>query len=149
MNYTKKDLHNPDNHDGVITHLESDILECEVKWALKSITMNKATWKCCPASSKVGFLSLGPSDILNQIILCCGACPLQCRMLTGIPSLYPVDVCIRAPQIQQPKMSLLLLSHFSRVRLFATPWTAAHQAPLSMGFSRQEWGATAFAKKCL
>ena len=34
----KKDLHVPDNHDGVITHLESDILECEVKWALGSIT---------------------------------------------------------------------------------------------------------------
>ena len=37
----KKDLHNPDNHDGVITHLEPDILICEVKWALGSITMNK------------------------------------------------------------------------------------------------------------
>ena len=37
----KKDLHDPDNHDGVITHLEPDILECEVKWALESITMNK------------------------------------------------------------------------------------------------------------
>ena len=36
----KKDLHNPDNHDGVITNLEPDILECEVKWALESITMN-------------------------------------------------------------------------------------------------------------
>ena len=39
----KKDLHDPDNHNGVITHLESDILECEVKWALGSITMNKAS----------------------------------------------------------------------------------------------------------
>ena len=39
----KKDLHDPDNHDGVITHLESDILESEVKWALGSITMNKAS----------------------------------------------------------------------------------------------------------
>ena len=39
----KKDVHNPDNHDGVITHLEPDILECEVKWALESITMNKAS----------------------------------------------------------------------------------------------------------
>ena len=38
----KKDLHDPDNHDGVITHLEPDILECEVKWALGSITTNKA-----------------------------------------------------------------------------------------------------------
>ena len=39
----KKDLHDPDNHDGVSTHLEPDILECEVKWALESITMNKAS----------------------------------------------------------------------------------------------------------
>ena len=38
----KKDLHDPDHHDSVITHLEPDILECEVKWALESITMNKA-----------------------------------------------------------------------------------------------------------
>ena len=45
--YTKelyrKDLNDPDNHDGVITHLESDILECKVKWALGSITMYKAS----------------------------------------------------------------------------------------------------------
>ena len=39
----KKDLHDPDNHNGVITHLEPDILECEVKWALESITTNKAS----------------------------------------------------------------------------------------------------------
>ena len=39
----KKDLHDPGNYDGVITHLEPDILECEVKWALESITMNKAS----------------------------------------------------------------------------------------------------------
>ena len=39
----QKNLHDPDNHNGVITHLEPDILECEVKWALESITMNKAS----------------------------------------------------------------------------------------------------------
>ena len=39
----KKDLHDPDNHDGVITHLEPNILECEVKWASRSITTNKAS----------------------------------------------------------------------------------------------------------
>ena len=39
----KKDLYNPDNHNDVITHLEPDILECEVQWALESITMNKAS----------------------------------------------------------------------------------------------------------
>ena len=42
-NYTKKDLHDPDNHDGVITHLEPDIVECEVKWALESNSTNKAS----------------------------------------------------------------------------------------------------------
>ena len=42
-NTQKKNIHDPDNHDGVITHLELDILECEVKWALGSITMNKAS----------------------------------------------------------------------------------------------------------
>ena len=39
----KKDLHNPDNHDGLITHLQPGILDCEVKWALESITMNKSS----------------------------------------------------------------------------------------------------------
>ena len=39
----KKDLHNPDNHSGMITHLQPDILECEVKWAIGSITTNKAS----------------------------------------------------------------------------------------------------------
>ena len=73
----KKDLHDPDNHNGVISHLESDILECEVKWALGSITMNKASegdeipvelfqilkddvWKWCTQyASKFGKLSSG------------------------------------------------------------------------------------------
>ena len=40
----KKDLHDPDNHDGVVTHLEPDVLDCKVKWALGSITRNKARW---------------------------------------------------------------------------------------------------------
>ena len=73
----KKDLHDPDNHNGVITHLEPDILECEVKWALGSITTNKASGgdgipvelfqilkddavKCCTQyASKSGKLSSG------------------------------------------------------------------------------------------
>ena len=42
-NYTKKDIHDPDFHDGVITHLEPDMLECEIQWALGSITTNKAS----------------------------------------------------------------------------------------------------------
>ena len=69
----KKDLHDPDNHDDVITNLEPDIVECEVKWALESITTNKASEgdgipvelfqmlsKCCPQyASKFGKLSSG------------------------------------------------------------------------------------------
>ena len=73
----KKDLHDPDNHDGVITHLEPDILECKLKWALESITANKLvevmefqwsyfkSWKmmllkCCTQyASKFGKLSSG------------------------------------------------------------------------------------------
>ena len=73
----KKDLHHPDNHNGVITPLEPDILECKVQWALQSITMNKAsggdgipvelfqilkddTVKCCTQyASKFGKLSSG------------------------------------------------------------------------------------------
>ena len=73
----KKDLHDPDNHNGVITHLEPDILECEVRWALGSITTNKASGgdgipvelfqilkddagKCCTQyASKFGKLSSG------------------------------------------------------------------------------------------
>ena len=43
QNYTKKNLHDLDNHNGVITHLKPDILGCEVKWALGSISMNKAS----------------------------------------------------------------------------------------------------------
>ena len=73
----KKDLNDPDDHDGVITHLEPDILECEFKWALGSITTNKASggdgipvelfqilkmmlWKCCTQyASKFGKFSTG------------------------------------------------------------------------------------------
>ena len=56
----KKDLHDPDNQDGVITHLEPDILECEVKWALESITTNKASggdenWSELPFPSPIEF----------------------------------------------------------------------------------------------
>ena len=54
----KKYLHNPDNHDDVITHLEPDILECEVKWALGSITTNKA--------SGVGGIPVELFQILND-----------------------------------------------------------------------------------
>ena len=82
----KKDLHDPDNHNDVITHQEPDILECEVKWALGSITMNKASggdripvqlfqirkmmlWKCCTQYvSKFGKLSSGHRTGKDQFL---------------------------------------------------------------------------------
>ena len=86
----KKDLHDPDNHDGVITHLEPDILECEVKWALGSITLNKASggdgipvelwkcygkmmlWKCCTqyGQNPTLFCHLGQSLLVGSIAFC-------------------------------------------------------------------------------
>ena len=80
----QKDLHDPDNHDGVITHVEPDILECEVKWALGSITTNKASGGdgipvdlfqilkdmvlkyCTQYASKLGKLSSGHRTGKNQ-----------------------------------------------------------------------------------
>ena len=80
----KKDLHDPDNHDGVITHLDPDILECEVKWAVGSITTNRASggdgipvelfqiqnimsWKCYTQyASKFGKLISGHSTENSQ-----------------------------------------------------------------------------------
>ena len=79
----KKDLHDQDNHDGVITHLEPDILECEVKWALESITTKLVEmmefqlsyfkswkmllWKCCTQyASKFGKFSSGHRTVKSQ-----------------------------------------------------------------------------------
>ena len=72
----KKDLHDPDNHDDVITNLEPDILECEVKWALESITMNKASGgDGIPGYLALGEWShhrdyLGREDLFCTVLLC-------------------------------------------------------------------------------
>ena len=63
----QKDLHNPDNHDGVITRLEPDILECEVKWALWSITMNKASGGDGIPVELVQILKDGAVKVLHSI----------------------------------------------------------------------------------
>ena len=71
----RKDLHDPDNHDGIITHLEPDILECKVKWALGSITMNKASggdgipavWLCCPRNIPGKNTGVGCHFLLQEI----------------------------------------------------------------------------------
>ena len=72
----KKDLHNPDNHDGVITHLEPDILECGVKWALETITMNKASGgDGIPGAISNGAISFGA--ISNPERWCCESAALN------------------------------------------------------------------------
>ena len=63
----KKDLHDPDNHDGVITHLEPDILECEVKWALGSITTNKASGSDRISVELFQVLKDGAVKVMNSI----------------------------------------------------------------------------------
>ena len=90
----KKDLNDPDNHDGVVTHPEPDILECEVKWALGSTAVNKASGG------------------------------------DGIPAeLFKILKNNAIKMLHLISQSVQLLSH---VQLFVTPWTAAHQASLSI-----------------
>ena len=121
----KKDLHNPENHDGVITHLEPDILECEVKWALGSITMNKASGGDGIPVELSQILKDDAVKVLHSI----------CQQIWKThqwPQDWKRSVFIPIPK----KVKVKSLSH---VRLLATPWTAAYQAPPSMGFSRQEY----------
>ena len=66
----KKDLNNPDNHNGVITHLEPDILECEIKWALGSITMNKASGSDGIPASNVSLTIQNQRNL--ALSSCCG-----------------------------------------------------------------------------
>ena len=63
----KKDLHNPDNHDGVITHLEPDNLKHEAKWAFKSITMNKASGGDGISAKLFQILKGAPAKVLHSI----------------------------------------------------------------------------------
>ena len=62
-----KDLNDPDNHDGMVTHLETDILECEVKWALESITMNKASEGDGISAELVQILKDDAVEVLHSI----------------------------------------------------------------------------------
>ena len=89
----RKDLHDPDNHDGVITHLEPNILECEVKWALGSITMNRAS---------------GGDGIPAELFKI-----LKEDAVKVLHSIYQ--------QIWKTQLLLLLLGCFSHVRLCVTP----------------------------
>ena len=106
----KKDLHDPDNHNGVITHLEPDILECEVKWALESITTNKASGGDEIPVERFQFLKDNVVKVLHSICQ-------QIWKTQQWPQDWKRSVIILIPR----KVKLL-----SRVRLFATPWTVAY-----------------------
>ena len=125
----KKDFHDPDNHDDVISHLEPDILECEVKWALGSITMNKASGGDGIPVELFKILKYDAVKVLHSICQ-------QIWKTQQWPQDWKRSVFIPIPKKGNAKecsSSVLLLSH---VWLFATPWIVARQASLSITISR-------------
>ena len=111
----KKDLHDQDNHDGMITHLEPDILECEVKWALGGITMNKASGGDGIAAELFQILEDDAVKVLHSI----------CQQIWKTQQ-WPQD-CKRSVFIPMPKKgnakecsnyhTIALISHASKVML--------------------------------
>ena len=117
----KKDLHDPDNHNGVITHLEPDILECEVKWALGSITINKVSGSDGIPAELFQILTDDAVKVLHSICQ-------QIWKTQQWPQDWKTSVFIIIPKKGNAKefsnyrttalistLLLLLLSHFSRV----------------------------------
>ena len=83
----KKDLHDPDNHNGMITHLEPDILECEVKWALGSITMNKGS-----GGDGIPIAAAATAAAAKSLQLCL----TLCDAIDGSPPRSPVPGILQA-----------------------------------------------------
>ena len=115
----QKDLHNPDNHDGVITHLEPDILECEVKWALGSITMNKASGCDEMPVGLFQILKDGAVKVLHSICQ-------QILKTQQWPQDWKRSVFIPVPKKGNPKecsnyRTIALISHVSKVMLKILP----------------------------
>ena len=112
----KKDLHNPDNHDRVITHLEPDILECKVKWALGSITTNKAS-----GGDRIPVAAATAAKSLQS-------CPTLCDPIDGSPPGSPVPGILQARTLEWVAISFskawkwkVKVKLLSCVRLLATP----------------------------
>ena len=110
----KKDLHDPDNHNSVITHLEPDILECEVKWALESITTNKA--------SGVGGIPVELFQILKDAVKVLHSICQQIWKTQQWPKDWKRSVFIPIPKKGNAKEcsnyhTLALISHTSKVML--------------------------------
>ena len=111
----KKNLHNPDNHDGVITHLEPDILESKVKWALGSITMNKASGS---GGIPVELFQIVKDDIVKVLHSVCQ----QIWKTQPWPQDWKRAVFIPIPKKGNPKKcsnyhAIALISHASKVML--------------------------------
>ena len=111
----KKDFHYPDNHDGVITHLEPDILECEDKWALESITMNKASGG---DGIPVELLQILKDDAVNVLHSICQ----QIWKTQQWPQDWKSSVFIPIPKKDNAKKcsnycAIALISHASKVML--------------------------------
>ena len=100
----KKDLHDPDNHDGVITHLEPDILECEVKWALGSITTNKANRG---DGIPVELFQILKDDAVKVLYSICQ----QIRKTQQWPQDWKRSVFIPIPSKERPCQRMLKLPH--------------------------------------
>ena len=111
----KKDLHHPDNHNDVITHLEPDILECEVKWALGSITMNKASGG---DGTPVELFQIPRDDAVKVLHSICH----QIWKTQQWPQDWKSSVFIPIPKKGNPKecsnyRTVALISHTSKVML--------------------------------
>ena len=128
----KKNLHEPDNHNGMITHLEPDILDCEVKWALESITTNKASGG---DGIPVELFQILKDDAVKVLYSICQ----QIWKIQHWPQDWKRSVFIPIPKKGNAKECSSEAKSLSHVRLFATPWTVAYQAPPSVGFFRQEY----------
>ena len=111
----KKDLHDPDNHDGVITHLESDILECEVKSALGNITTNKSSGGDQIPAELFQILKDGAVKVLHAICQ-------QIWKTQQWPQDWKMSVFIQVPKKVSAKecsndCTIVLISHTSKVML--------------------------------
>ena len=108
----KKDLHDPDNHNGVITDLEPDILKCKVKWALESITMNKASGGDGISAGLFQVLKLDAVKVLHSI--CQQICKLSSSHRTGRSVFIPIPKKDNAKEYSNYR-TVALISHTNKV----------------------------------
>ena len=121
----KKDLHEPDNHNGVITHLEPDIVECEVKWTLESVTTNKAS-RC--DGIPVELFQILKDDAVNMLHSICQ----QIWKTQQWPQDWKRSVFIPIPKKDNPKEcsnyhTIALISHASNAQNSPSQASAIHE----------------------